>query len=276
MLLLSASLGLTPYADALELQRRAARARISGELAEDLLILVEHPPVVTLGRSTKAQHLTSSAELLASHGVELFDVERGGDVTFHGPGQLVGYPIFDLKRHKRDLHWYLRQVEESLIVALAEFGVTGERVEKYTGVWTSERGEGSGERGGSASSVESASPRAENREPRATAVPPLPAPRSPLRKLASIGVHARDWVTWHGFALNVATDLRFFDLIVPCGIAGVEMTSVSRELSRALEVPAVEAAVVRGFESVFGLAAQPADESVLALLQRAEVAAPTG
>src|SRR6188472_4270749 len=156
--LLVADLGTVPYADALVLQRAAARARISGELAEDLLILVEHPPVVTLGRSSKTNHLLASPALLAARGVELHEVERGGDVTFHGPGQLVGYPIVDLKRHKRDLHWYLRQVEEALIRAIAPFGLAGDRRAGLTGVWT----EG--------------------------------------RKLASIGVHARDWVTWHGFA----------------------------------------------------------------------------
>ena len=187
--LLVTDLRTMPYAEALALQRAAARARISGEISEDLLLLVEHPPVVTLGRSSKERHLLATPALLAARGVELFEVERGGDVTFHGPGQLVGYPIVDLKRHKQDLHWYLRQVEEALIRAVAPFGIAGERSAGYTGVWTQGR------------------------------------------KLASIGVHARDWVTWHGFALNVTTDLSYFDLIVPCGIAAVEMTSVARELS---------------------------------------------
>ena len=187
--LLVVDLGAMPYGDALALQRAVARARIVGEIGEDLLLLVEHPPVVTLGRSSKERHLLASPALLAARGVELFEVERGGDVTFHGPGQLVGYPIVDLKRHKQDLHWYLRQVEEALIRAVAAFGIVGERSVGYTGVWTQGR------------------------------------------KLASIGVHARDWVTWHGFALNVTTDLSYFDLIVPCGIAAVEMTSVARERS---------------------------------------------
>ena len=186
--LLVSELGTMPYGDALALQRAVARARIAGEIGEDLLLLVEHPPVVTLGRSSKERHLLASPALLAARGVELFEVERGGDVTFHGPGQLVGYPIIDLKRHKQDLHWYLRQVEEALIRAVAPFGIVGERSAGYTGVWTQGR------------------------------------------KLASIGVHARDWVTWHGFALNVTTDLSYFGLIVPCGIAAVEMTSAAREL----------------------------------------------
>jgi len=217
--LLVCDLGTMAYAEALGLQRAVAKARISGELDEDLLLLVEHPPVVTLGRSFKERHLLASPALLANRGVELFEVERGGDVTFHGPGQLVGYPIVDLKRHKRDLHWYLRQVEEALIRSIAPFGLSGERRTGLTGVWT----EG--------------------------------------RKLASIGVHARDWVTWHGFALNVTTDLRYFDLIVPCGIDAVEMSSIGRELERRGEPAAdpdallatVKANVAAGFGDVFTL-----------------------
>jgi len=181
-------LGRVPYGEALELQRTIARDRISGAIPQDVLLLLEHPPVVTLGRSSKEKHLVASPEFLQSHGVELFEVERGGDVTFHGPGQLVGYPIIDLKRHRQDLHWYLRKIEEALINTLADYEIPGERNTAYTGVWT--RG----------------------------------------KKIASIGVHARDWVTWHGFALNVTTDLSFFDLIVPCGITGVVMTSIAREL----------------------------------------------
>lgn len=186
------SLGRMPYGDALELQRSLARERISGAIPEDMLLLVEHPPVVTLGRSVKggARNLMVSSDYLASRGVELFDVERGGDVTFHGPGQLVGYPIIDLKRHRQDLHWFLRQVEEGLIRTLASYSIPAERNPGLTGVWTAGR------------------------------------------KIASIGVHARDWVTWHGFALNVTTDLSYFELIVPCGIEGVTMTSIANELTR--------------------------------------------
>src|SRR3954466_10482793 len=134
--LLVADLRTMPYADALALQRAVARSRISGEIGEDLLLLVEHPPVVTLGRSSKDGHLLASPALLAARGVELFEVERGGDVTFHGPGQLVGYPIVDLKQHKQDLHWYLRQLEQVLIDALGELGITAERNQGLTGVWT--------------------------------------------------------------------------------------------------------------------------------------------
>jgi lipoyl(octanoyl) transferase len=214
--LLVVDLGIMSYGAALELQRGVARSRISGAIPDDVLLLVEHPPVVTLGRSAKDQHLLASPALLTARGVELFEVERGGDVTFHGPGQLVGYPIVDLKRHKQDLHWYLRQVEEALIRGLAPFGIAGERSAGQTGVWT--RG----------------------------------------RKLASIGVHARDWVTWHGFALNVTTDLSYFDLMVPCGIAEVQMTSVARELESNAGESGVLAATTRrhvseAFAGVFSL-----------------------
>lgn len=219
--LLVEHLGLVPYAEALELQRRVARARIAGEIPEDVLLLVEHPAVVTLGRSSKTANLLASPELLRQRGVELFEVERGGDVTFHGPGQLVGYPIIDLKRHRRDLHWYLRQVEQALIDALATFGLSAERNQGLTGVWI----EG--------------------------------------RKIASIGVHARDWVTWHGFALNVTTDLSYFDLMVPCGIQAVTMTSVARELpDTGVSVLQVANAVVEAFSRTFGL--EPAAWSAMA------------
>jgi lipoyl(octanoyl) transferase len=185
-----ARLGVVAYADALDRQRALAEDRIAGRLASDALLLLEHPSVVTLGRGTRATSLPIAPELLRRRGIDVFEIERGGDVTYHGPGQLVGYPIFDLAKHRKDLHWFLRQIEEALIVALARFGIAGERRETYTGVWT----------GG--------------------------------RKIASIGIHVRQWVTWHGFALNVTTDLSPFELIVPCGIPDVVMTSVAKELAR--------------------------------------------
>jgi len=213
--------GRRAYGEMLELQRAVARARISGEIEQDVLMLVEHPPVITLGRSSKDAHLLANPEQLRARGVELFEVERGGDVTFHGPGQLVGYPIIDLKRHKQDLHWYLRQVEEVLIRALGQIGIAGERVAKYTGVWAKNR------------------------------------------KIASIGVHARDWVTWHGFALNVATELSFFDLIVPCGIPEVTMTSVQRELGRSVSLDEVVPVVSRAAAEVFALETRQVDAVAL-------------
>lgn len=220
MLLYSLPLGLTPYDTAWALQKRAAAARISGELPEDLLILVQHPPVVTLGRSTKPGHLLASAAYLEARGIQVRDVERGGDVTIHEPGQLVAYPIIDLKRHRKDLHWYLRQLEEALIRALATVDLECGRVAGLTGVWRT-RADG-------------------------TRV-----------KLASIGVHARDWVTWHGVALNVANDLATFAHTVPCGIDGVQMSTVARECERAgLVVPdiaTVQQLVTRAMADVFGL-----------------------
>lgn len=207
-------LGQLAYGEALDLQRRIAADRVAARIDQDVLLLVEHPPVVTLGRTAKERNLTSSPEFLQSRGVELYEVERGGDVTFHGPGQLVGYPIFDLKRHKQDLHWYLRQVEEALIRGLEVCGIAAERSTGFTGVWT----------GG--------------------------------RKIASIGVHAREWVTWHGFALNVTTDLSYFQLIVPCGIAGVQMTSIERELPNSgITLGDTEAVFARAFAEVFGISA---------------------
>ena len=234
--LFSVALGTLPYAEALELQRATARARIAGTLAEDVLLLVEHPPVFTFGRSTKASSLPLPAEALRARGIEVHEIERGGDVTFHGPGQLVGYPIVDLKRHRKDLHWYLRQVEEALIQGIAPFGLAGTRSAGYTGVWVG----GSDERAAMSDERDAHSS--------------LGAQRSSLRKLASIGVHARDWVTWHGFGLNVTIEpLGFFDLIVPCGIAGVTMTSVSRELGREVAVDAVAREVTRALGRVFDL-----------------------
>ena len=204
--------GVVPYAEALEWQRSLAQARIDGRLANDRLLLLEHPAVVTLGRNSDAGHL------LSRDGVEVFEIERGGDVTFHGPGQLVGYPIIDLTRHKPDLHWYLRILEQALIDALAALGIPAERNPGYTGVWTGSR------------------------------------------KIASIGIHVKQWVTWHGFALNVTTDLSQFGRIVPCGIPGVEMTSVERELGagsgeQSLMEDSV-AAVIRGFEVAFKVTAK--------------------
>ena len=204
--------GSIDYHKALEWQRDLAHARIEGRLEHDVLLLLEHPSVVTVGRGARGMPLPDAGD------IDVVEVERGGDVTYHGPGQLVGYPILNLTQHRTDLHWYLRTLEQALIVALAEFAIPAERRAGYTGVWT--RG----------------------------------------RKIASIGVHVKQWVTWHGFALNVSTDLSQFDRIVPCGIQGVQMTSVQREEGRGkreecMWEQAVDA-VVAGFEKAFGVTAQ--------------------
>jgi lipoate-protein ligase B len=220
-----ADLGRQPYAATLELQRLLCRRRMTGELAQDLLLLVEHDPVVTLGRGTRPTSLPLDPDELRARGLEVAEVERGGDVTYHGPGQLVGYPILQLQEHRADLHWYLRQLEATLIAALAALGVPAQRREGLTGVWTSGR------------------------------------------KIASIGIHVKQWVTFHGFALNVTTDLRPFDLIVPCGIPDVTMTSIALELGRrdreAL-MAETRMRVVTAFVGTFGYAGvDPIDEIAL-------------
>jgi lipoyl(octanoyl) transferase len=216
--------GLVPYEEGLAWQRRLAREKIDGTLHEDLVLLLEHEPVVTLGRGSESANLVAGPELLAAAGIATAEVERGGDVTYHGPGQLVGYPILDLQRWRKDLHWYLRQVEEALIVALAELGLTGFRVPGYTGVWV-------GDPHGSASPADRAAGRA--------------------RKIASIGVHVSRWVTWHGFALNVTPEpLEKFGLIVPCGIPDVRMTCLENEGANT-EPERIREAIATGFEAAF-------------------------
>ena len=213
--LLVTDLGRRAYEEVLELQRDLCRRRLAGDLADDRLLLVEHDPVVTLGRGTRASSLPLAPAELAGRGVPVVEVERGGDVTYHGPGQLVGYPILHLGEHRRDLHWYLRTLEDVLVLALGRLGVEAERRHGLTGVWTAGR------------------------------------------KIASIGIHVKQWVTYHGFALNVSTDLTAFDLIVPCGIEDVMMTSVAEELLRS-DVQGlgteVKAVVIAAFAETFGFA----------------------
>lgn len=191
-------LGLVPYGEALAVQQRELEARREAD-AVDRVLLCEHPPVVTLGRSTKAANLLATPEQLVARGVERYEAARGGDVTYHAPGQLVGYPIVDLAaRGERDVHAFLRTLEQLLIDVLAAFEVAAVRVEGKTGVFV--RPEAAGTR---------------------------------LRKVASIGIGVRRWITWHGFALNLSLDLAGFEVIVPCGLDGVDMTSVTAEFERA-------------------------------------------
>lgn len=208
-------LGRLGYHTGHALQRLVSQQRIDGVIDRDVLLLVEHEPTITLGRGTKASSLPQSVDALRASGLTVAAIERGGDVTWHGPGQLVGYPILDLHQHREDLHWYLRQVEEVLIRALTTLGITADRTPGYTGVWT----EG--------------------------------------RKIASIGIHVRQWVTTHGFALNILNNLSAFDVIVPCGISGVTMTSVAREYERQGRTPPsmeeVTAAVIAAMAEVFAL-----------------------
>jgi lipoyl(octanoyl) transferase len=202
------NLGVVDYAEALALQEELRRGVTNGTLPDQLLLL-EHPPVVTVGKHAGLEHLLLPEPELRRRGVDFHRTGRGGDVTFHGPGQLVGYPVMNLHPDRRDVHRYVRDLEESLIRTLADFGVGSGRIPGLTGVWTCDL------------------------------------------KVAAIGVRISRWVTTHGFALNVATDLDFFRLIVPCGIADRGVTSLSRVLGRRVEVDEVRPLFARRFAEVF-------------------------
>jgi lipoyl(octanoyl) transferase len=202
----TSDLGLVRYAEALEVQRQTVEMRKSGAIS-DQLIIVEHPHVVTMGRNGHAEHLLASPEVLERAGISFFETDRGGDVTYHGPGQIVGYPILDLREWKRDVHAYVRAIEQVIIDTLAGFGIVAGREAGATGVWTS---------GG---------------------------------KIAAIGVHISRWVTSHGFALNVDTDLDYFRYIVPCGLTR-PVTSM-RSLGCHAERGELVAALIKNFGRVF-------------------------
>jgi lipoate-protein ligase B len=200
--------GRIPYAEALDLQLEICRLKKIG-FERDVLLLLEHPPTITLGRNAKQNHLLVSQALLQSRGVGLWNVDRGGDITFHGPGQLVGYPILALQPGERDVHGYMRNLEESLIRFLARYGIAGTRDPKFTGVWTQQG------------------------------------------KIAALGVHLSRWVTRHGFALNVSTDLSYYDLIVPCGIVGKSVTSMQKHLSRTVDLQEAASQYIAEFGALF-------------------------
>ncbi|MBA2565792.1 MAG: lipoyl(octanoyl) transferase LipB [Gemmatimonadetes bacterium] len=204
----------TGYGAALALQRRLLEERLLG-LAPDTLILLSHPPIVTLGRGSSACHVLASEDDLRRRGIELWETDRGGDVTFHGPGQIVGYVIFDLRIHGQDLHRFLRRIEEAVLRALDELGFSGVRVPGLTGIW-----------------VDGA-------------------------KVCAIGIKVSRWISMHGFALNVSTDLSYFDVIVPCGIADRAVTSLEELRGGPVERGAVENALVRGFAAEYGLDPAP-------------------
>jgi len=205
-------LGRMPYQDALDLQAGLVAERRRNAIP-DQLVLLEHPHVITMGSSSAEGHVLLGPEELQRRGIQIFETGRGGDVTYHGPGQLVGYPIVDLKPDRTDLHRYLRDLEEVLIGALGELGLSGEREPGLTGVWV----------GGA--------------------------------KIAAIGVRVSSgWITSHGFALNVSTDLDFFGTVVPCGITDRRVTSLANEVGHAPAPDEVRRAVVRSFSDVFGRA----------------------
>ncbi len=206
--------GLIEYGLACDLQRRLVAARKEGALP-DILLLCEHPHVITLGRNGRRENLRASDNLLRQMKVELHSTDRGGDVTYHGPGQIVGYPILDLTGLRRDVAWYVAQLEEVMIRATASFGIAAQCVLGMHGVWV---------KAGSAAGPE---------------------------KVAALGIHLSRWVTSHGFAYNVSTDLRYFDLIVPCGLAGKRATSLERLLGRVVSREEVTARLVENFGEVF-------------------------
>ncbi len=211
---LQVDLGMIGYAEAYALQKRFVAARKAGAM-EDVLLLCEHPHVITLGRSGKRENLLASEHVLRQKGVEFHATNRGGDITYHGPGQVVGYPILNLGAIRRDVVWYVRMLEEAMIRATAEFGITAERVAGKTGIWV----------------------RAGNTE----------------EKLAAIGVHISRWVTSHGFAYNVSTDLRNFDLIVPCGIADRKATSLEKLLGRNVDEKEAASRIAKHLGELLGL-----------------------
>jgi lipoyl(octanoyl) transferase len=230
-----------PYAEALELQHKLVAARKTGTL-NDTLLLLEHPPVFTLGRNAQDANILASKEFLQQLGIEVFRVERGGDVTYHGPNQLVGYPIVDLRNFRQDVGWFVCSLEELLIRALADFQIQAHLIEKLIGVWVT-------------------SP---------TSLPsPSPSPDADLSirrggggqggggevgeaKIAQIGARIENWITYHGFALNVDPNMAHFDLIVPCGISDKAVTSMARVLNHPVETAAVRACVAARFAEVFG------------------------
>lgn len=204
--------GPIAYGSACELQRDLIEARKAGAIP-DVLLFCEHPHVLTLGRNGRREHLLAEETALSRANVELHWTDRGGDITYHGPGQIVGYPILDLAGHRRDVRWYVDQLEELMIRATADFGLVARRVEGQHGVWIDTPG---GE-----------------------------------EKLGALGVHLSRWVTSHGFAYNVSTDLSYFDWIVPCGIAGKRATSLDRALGRAVPIADVCERLAAHFASVF-------------------------
>lgn len=214
-------LGTLDYATGLQLQKRLVELRKDGRIG-DVLLLLEHTPVITLGRNAKAKNIVATPEQLQQRGVEVFDCDRGGDVTFHGPGQIVGYPIFDLrafptpeeKRKTLGAIAYVRRLEEVLIRTCADFGIPATRIPGLTGVWTGTQNDEA--------------------------------------KIAAIGVHISRAVTSHGFALNVNADLSYFDLIIPCGIESKPVTSMEKELGKPLELQSVAHSISRNFGHVFG------------------------
>jgi len=244
-------LGTVDYATGLRLQRQLVDLR-KEEKIDDVLLLLEHSPVITLGRNATATNVVASPELLTQRGVELFECDRGGDVTFHGPGQIVGYPIFDLrgfatpegKRKTLGAVEFIRRLEEVLIRTCADFAIPARRIQGLTGVWTEAE----------VNDAHARKAALRQAQGKLSAVPPSeasPPDNAAEAKLAAIGIHISRFVTSHGFALNVNTDLSYFNLIIPCGITSKLVTSMQKELGKPLDLNAVAESISRNFGTVF-------------------------
>jgi lipoyl(octanoyl) transferase len=253
-------LGTVDYATGQRLQQQLVDLR-KAEKIGDVLLLLEHPPVITLGRNAKAANVIASPELLAQRGVEVFECDRGGDVTFHGPGQIVGYPIFDLRNFARGSADapsalrkslgavdFVRRLEEILIRTCADFAIPTKRVPGFTGVWTDVQ---SGPSPNLSFRAEENDSQNRSLESRNLLFADTTTNSCPEAKLAAIGIHISRFVTSHGFALNVNTDLSYFDLIIPCGITAKPVTSMQQELSRELDLNVVAESLSRNFGTVF-------------------------
>lgn len=221
-------LGLVEYGEGIRLQQELVAQRKSGAIP-DTLLLLEHPHVYTLGRNAQRENLLVTEDRLAALGAQLFETDRGGDITYHGPGQLVGYPIFDLTQHRRDIAWFMRSLEEVFLGVARDFGVEAARIKGCPGVWVGND------------------------------------------KLVAMGVHISRWVTSHGFAFNVNTDLRYFESIVPCGIRDKGVTSLERLLGKPVEMDRVTERVINHFEEVFGLTMQIEKSKVESLELKASI-----
>jgi lipoyl(octanoyl) transferase len=237
------------YEPACELQHRAVEARKAGAIP-DVLLLCEHPHVITLGRNGRLENLKASDHVLRQKRVEFYPSDRGGDVTYHGPGQIVMYPILDLTSHRRDVRWYVDRLEETMIRATREFGIEAKRIEGLHGTWVD----------APAAPEKLDAPAAPEKLDAPAAPEKLDAPAGPEKldapagpeKLAALGVHLSRWVTSHGFAYNVSTDLRYFDLIVPCGISDKRATSLEKLLGRRVDSSEAAEKLSRHFGEVFG------------------------
>ncbi len=201
-------LGLIDYKEAWDLQRETFELRVSNKIP-DVIYLLEHPNTYTLGKTADHKNLVGSEEYLSSNKISVYDIDRGGDITYHGPGQIVGYPIINLTDWQQDTHKYLRALEETIIQTCAEYGINSGRVPKYTGVWVEDR------------------------------------------KIAAIGIKVTRWITMHGFAFNVNTDLSFFSGIIPCGISDKDVTSIKREIKTDVPINEVKSGIIKKFAQIF-------------------------